>query len=91
LLDAGQDRPAVVLINARGDERDLLYAALGLPVARGYPAINAHRRHKPDKMLSRCRSEVEAASEAEAEDGDTAFARCAAGGQRCWQVAILLH
>src|ERR1700732_5348176 len=40
----------------------------------GDAAFDTYRRHKPDEMLLRCRAEVYAASEPQAEDGDAAFA-----------------
>lgn len=40
----------------------------------GHPAFDAHRRLKPDKMLVRCRPEMQATPEPQADDGDPAFA-----------------
>jgi hypothetical protein len=47
------------------------------------------RRRTPDKMLLRCRPEMQTLHEAQAEDGDAA--PYTAAGQNCREAAILLR
>jgi hypothetical protein len=57
--------------------------------ATGHVAFNAHLRHKADQVLSGCHTEMCAASEPHAKDGEAAFTWRAAGSQRRWRASIL--
>jgi hypothetical protein len=57
--------------------------------AIGHPALDMHRGLKPDEVLLERSLEMQSLQEAQAQDGDAALARAAAG-QYCRPAAVLL-